>query len=116
METGINWAEDWVEVFFLLFLIFGFITSILLFNPWLSYLSIVLAGFVAGRVFYIKRYKEPIFPLVLIIVGFLLGYILGGFWISRFWALLFFAFSWWLSFYLHRKKIFTIFKSEGFVK
>ncbi len=112
----VKWNEQWAEVLALLFIALGFIISILLRRPLFSYVSVVLAGLVAGRVFYLKRFKEPILPFVLIIIGFLLGYLLGSFWASRFLVLVLFAASFSLSYYLHLKKILVIFKSRQFVK
>ncbi|MBT4936248.1 hypothetical protein HOL21_01250 [Candidatus Woesearchaeota archaeon] len=108
--------EQWAEAFSLLFLAVGFIIAILLQSPFLSYLSVFFAGFVAGRVYYLKKSKEPILPFVLLIVGFLFGYLLGSFWASRFVTLLFFAVGFGISYYLHLKQILVIFKSEDFIK
>jgi len=113
---GIKWAEEWAEAGTLAFMVLGFVLSILLKVPLLSYLSVIIAGFLAGRVYFIKRYTEPIFPIVLIICGFLLGYLLGGIWASRLWILILFLASWWASYYLHLKKILVIFKSQNFLK
>ena len=107
--------EDWAEIIALLLAAFGFIIAVALRNPLFSYFTILLSGFLAGRLFYMRRFKEPIFPFILIIVGFLFGYLIGGFWISRFWAFVFFGIAFSVSYYLHLKKIFVIFKSEPFI-
>ena len=112
----IKWNEQWVEVFSVALLVLGFILSILLRSQTLTLVSVILAGFLAGRVYYCKKSKEPILPFILMIVGFLVGYLLGGFWASPFWTLLLFAIGFIGSYYLHLKKIIVIFKSEGFVK
>lgn len=114
--AAIKWDEQWAEAFSLLFLAVGFIIAILLQSPFFSYVSVFLAGFVAGRVYYIKKSKEPILPFVLIILGFLVGYLLGSFWASRFVTILFFAVGFGISYYLHMKQILVIFKSEDFIK
>ncbi len=112
----VKWDEEWVEALTVLFLVLGFIVSVLLQSALFSYISVVLSGFLAGRIYFIKRYKEPILPFVLMILGFLLGYLIGSFWASRVWIIIFFAAAFWLSYYLHEKRIITIFKSESFVK
>ena len=112
----IHWAEEWAEAFTLFFLFIGFIISILLQSPVLSYLSVILAGGMAGRIYYVKHHHEPIGPFVLMILGFLVGYLVGNFWTSRIWTLIFFGAAFWTSYYLHKKKILVIFKSESFVK
>ena len=108
--------EQWVEAFLILFLALGFVLSVLMKNPFYTYTSVFLGGFIGGRVYYIKRYKEPILPFILIIVGFLFGYLMGSLWVSRVVVLLFFALGFMLSYYLHLKKILVIFKSESFLK
>ena len=111
-----KWDEQWVEALAAVFLVGGFMLSILLQNELLSYASVFLSGMVAARIYYVKRYTEPILPLVLIIIGFLVGYLLGNFWSSRITALAFFALGFSFSYYLHYKKIVVIFKSENFIK
>ena len=108
--------EQWAESLAVFFVVLGFIISVLLQSVIFSYISIILAGFLAGRVFYIKRYKEPLFPFVLIIVGFLVGYLVGGFWVSRILSLILFAAALIVSYQLHVKKILVIFKSEKYHK
>lgn len=113
---GIAWEEEWVEVFATLFFVLGFIIAIFLQSAILSYVSIIISGFVAGRWYYLKRFHEPILPMILIIVGFLVGYLIGAVWVSRFLVFLFFLGSWWLSYYLHLRKILVTFKSKLFIK
>jgi len=113
---AIKWIEEWAEVSGLFFMVLGFVISILLTIPILSYLSVIIGGFLSGRIYYIKRYAQPILPFIIMICGFLLGYLLGGFWVNRFWVLILFAVSFGVSYYLHMKKILVIFKSRNFVK
>ena len=112
----IHWTEQWAEAVALFFVFVGFLTSVLLMNPLLTYFSILLAGFMAGRIYYEKKHHQPILPFILIILGFLLGYLVGSFWASRFWTLFFFCVGFMVSYTLHRKKILVIFKSENFIK
>jgi hypothetical protein len=113
---AVNWLEEWAEMSGLFFMVLGFILSILLMIPVLSYISIMIAGFLAGRIYYIKRFSQPILPFIIMICGFLLGYLIGGFWVSRFWILILFGVTFGASYYLHLKKILVIFKSRNFVK
>ena len=108
--------ETWVETLTAVFILIGFVVALLLSSVGVIYLIILLSGFLAGRIFYIKRFKEPIFPFVAMIVGFLFGYVLGGFGVSRFWVAVLFLGSWGISYYLHLKKIITTFKSKNFIK
>ena len=111
-----KFEEDWAEAIAIFLLAIGFITAVLLRSPYYSYLSVFFGGLISGRLYYIKRYTQPILPFILMIIGFLLGYIIGSFWVSRIWVIIFFAAGFYLSLYLHRKKILAIFKSELFLK
>lgn len=108
--------ETWVETLTVIFILIGFVVSLLLTNTGGIYLIVFLSGLLAGRIIYIKRFKEPIFPFVLTIIGFLFGYILGGFKASKFWIVVFFLSSLGISYYVHLKKIITTFKSKNFIK
>lgn len=109
-------AKQWVDVCILFFLIIGFVVAILLTTPSLVYLTALMAGFAAARIYFLKKHTEPILPFVLIILGFLIGYLVGNFWSSRLLTLLSFSFGFGLSYFLHRKNIIGMFKSELFVK
>ena len=113
---GLKLDENWAEVIAVFFLVLGFVISALLHNAIISFLSVVIAGFLAGRIYYLKRFAEPTLPLILIILGFFIGYLLGSFWASRLWVIIFFVVSFGLSYYLHLKGIFVTFKSEKFIK
>ena len=108
--------EQWAEISTLILIAVGFIVAVLLQNPALSYITIFLAGFLAGRIYYIKHKRVPILPFVLMIVGFLFGYVIASFWVNRFLVLILFAIAAGVSYYLHLKQILVIFKSERFIK
>ncbi|MBI4151545.1 hypothetical protein HY496_01130 [Candidatus Woesearchaeota archaeon] len=116
MKSEKIWSEYWAEAFSLFFLVLGLLLAIGLRNPLFSYFTVFLSGGLAGRIFYQKRFKEPILPFILIILGFLVGYLIGSFWTNRLWSLMLFSSGFLLSYYLHLKNIFVIFKSQGFVK
>ena len=108
--------EQWVEASVLIFLVLGFFVSVLLCSPYFSYLSILLSGALAGRLYYIKHAKEPILPTVLMILAFLFGYLIASIWVNRLLVVFFFMIGLALSYYLHLKKILVIFKSRNFIK
>ena len=74
--------ESWAETFFIILILVGFFVALLINSPILSYMVIILSGLLAGRFFYKRRFSEPIFPFILIIIGFLLGFML----IPRIWS------------------------------
>lgn len=108
--------ENWAEVLAVFFIALGLVLSLLVRQPALSYFSVILAGVVAGRVFYFKRFKEPIFPFILIILGFIVGYLIGSFWTNRFLTLFLFLLSFIISYFLHLKQILGSFINEYFIK
>jgi len=114
--AGLKLQYQWPELLALCFTLIGFVFSVLITQPWLSYFAVFVSGLLAGRLYYIQRYKEPLLPSVLIILGFLVGYLAGSFWVSRFWTVVFFLCGFSLSLYIHVKGIIVTFKSRGFIK
>lgn len=108
--------ENWVETLTVTFIVLGFILSLTLHNALLNYFIIFIIGFLAGRTYYIKKHHEPILHVVILIIGFLLGYLIASFWSNRLFSFIVFIGAFYLSYYLHREKIITIFKSENFLK
>lgn len=113
--ADLNLKEHWEELFVLFFALLGFIISVVITQPVLSYFAVFVSGLLAGRLYYIQRFK-PILPSVLIILGFLVGYVAGSFWVSLFWTIVFFLSGFSLSYYIHVKGIIASFKSTGFIK
>jgi ABC-type spermidine/putrescine transport system permease subunit I len=107
--------EQWGELFALSLLVIGFIVAILLRSAFFNYITAFVAGFLSARLYLFKRYKQPILPFILIIVGFLLGYLIGTIWASRIVTFVFFAVGFAVSYYLHKNKIIGIFKSEPYL-
>ncbi len=116
MASEIKWDEHWVQVFALLFMVLGFIIAGTIRNPFLNAAAFFIGGFICGRVWVFKRHAEPILPFVLMIGGFVIGYFLGSFWVSRIFNIVIFTAGFALSYYVHKKKIVVIFKSQSFHK
>ena len=112
----LTWDEQWVEILALLLAVFGFIISVSMRSSLFTYLTIVLIGFLSGRIYFIRHHQKPTIYFVLIIAGFLFGFLVGGIWTSRILVLAFFFLAFFLSYYLHQKKILVIFKSRNFIK
>jgi LPS O-antigen subunit length determinant protein (WzzB/FepE family) len=111
-----NIEEYWVEIATLFFAVIALILSLVLHNPIASTITVLLSGFIAGRVFFLKFRKQLIFPFIIIIVGFLVGFLVGSFWTSRALLLIIFGVSWWGSYELHEKKYIPILKKADFDK
>jgi hypothetical protein len=97
-----NFGKRWVEIIFLTLLVIGFLFSLLAPSAVLSYLIIFAMGMICGRMIYFRK-KSMVFPYVMIMVGFLIGYLIGsryGNWLVI--AVLFVLASI-LSYYLHEQ-------------
>ena len=70
--------KSWVEFFFFLLMIVGFIVALWAtsFSAVISYVVVFLSGMIGGRLLY-DRKKKLTFPYYLIIIGFLIGFVLG---------------------------------------
>ena len=112
----VNVKEHWVELLATFFLAVGLLISILTETPEIVYFIIILSGFVGGRTMYVKKKTEPIFPFVIIVLAFILGYVIASFNVSRKMVILLFFLSAFTSYYFHKKKIIGIFKSKDFYK
>ena len=96
---------SWAELFFLLLIIVGFILSITIRSPVLSYIVIFCAGLMAGRIITKKIKKQPPFPYFLIVLGFLVGYLIGSFTIdvNRLLLIVIFVAGTVISYIVHKK-------------
>jgi len=103
MSAGETFWKNWAEILTLGLLIMGFLIAISMSNPFLTYLIVFLAGLLAGRYYFKKIGKQPLFPFFLIIIGFLIGYSLGSFTANRKMVIALFIISWIISHYVHKK-------------
>lgn len=71
--------RSWVEFWFFVTLVAGFIIAILSGSAVISYLMIFICGLMSGRLIF-ERHEKLVFPYYLIIIGFLLGFIIGTPW------------------------------------
>lgn len=75
--------KNWMELFLLLDMIIGLILALLIPSAALSYILIFVSGIFAGRLVY-ERKSKIVFPYIVIITTFLIGYLIGmryGSWI-----------------------------------
>ena len=100
-RKGFEFMDKWVELFFFIVLIIGFIVSISLGSAFFSYVVIFLFGLMGGR---FLQLRKGIVPFYLIVLGLLIGYILG----SRYgnWKIIVFCFiiGAAISWYAHEKE------------
>ena len=85
-------------------LILGFIFSLAAPSAVISYVIIFLCGFMAGRLLY-ERKNRLQFPYYLMVIGFLAGYLIGGYYYNKKVILTLFVIAIIISYYLHDKGI-----------
>lgn len=102
-KAKITFFEDWVEILFFCLLIIGFLVSASVAkSAFLSYIIIVLCGFMAGRLFQHRKGKFK-FPSYLIVIGFLVGYIIGDFYGNKKVTIFLFIVGIIFGYYVHEK-------------
>lgn len=116
MKPDLTISESWAEAFTVVLLLIGFFVALLLNSALLSYLVITLSGLLAGRFFFQRRIAQPIFPFIMIIIGFLLGFLLGSLWANKIIVMLLFVVSALVSYYLHKMGYLDYFKTAGFIR
>lgn len=116
MKSDQFMLENWAEVLAAGLLLIGLFIGIAIRSPTLHYITMFLAGVLSGKILYAKHKVQPIFPFVLVIFAFFLGYLIGSFSANKIALLVLFIGGTWLSYWAHKKGYVHLFKSEGFVK
>ena len=96
--------KNWAEVVALGVLVIGFLLAISMNNPIFVYIVSLIAGLMAGRYYFSKIGRLPLFPFFLIIIGFLFGYLIGAVAANRKIVALLFFVGWIVSHIAHKKK------------
>ena len=96
--------KNWMEFFFLVLMVIGILVALTAPSAVISYIIIFLAGMFAGRLLYEKRNKVQ-FPYLMIVAGFVIGYLLGVYYGSRRVVIVLFVIGVVLSYKLYDKKI-----------
>lgn len=109
----LNLIDDWVEILSLIVLVIGFIISLLSGSALVSYIIVFFCGSAFGR-FWWRRKASTRVPWFMVMLGFLIGFLLGTYFIELFIKppyghkgiiTILFIGSIVLSYYLHEKKI-----------
>ncbi|MBR9675919.1 hypothetical protein GOV05_02830 [Candidatus Woesearchaeota archaeon] len=103
-----DFSVHWVEYVFIFLLVMGFAISFSIDNLVIVYLVSYVAGLQCGVVTYTSMKRTMRFPVWLIIIGFLLGYLLGSFQASKFAIILLFLIGLVNGHMLFKKKIFVL--------
>ena len=96
--------KDWMEFFFIGLMVVGVLVALLSPSAVISYMISFIAGFFAGRLIYERKTKIQ-FPYLMVIAGFVIGYVIGVYYGSRKIVILLFVIGAILSYKLYDKKI-----------
>ena len=99
-----EYYKSWMEFWFLVLILVGLAVALLAPSAFISYLISLISGFFAGRIVY-ERKHNILFPYIMIIAGFTIGYIIGVYYASRWIVFAMFALGAILSYKLYDKKI-----------
>ena len=108
--------ESWAEILAAGLLLIGLFIGIAIRSPVLHYVTMLLAGVLSGKIIYKKHKAQPIFPFILMVFAFFLGYLIGSFSANKLALILLFLFGAGLSYWAHKRGYVHLFKSEGFIK
>jgi len=108
--------EHWAEILATIILLVGFFIALLIRSPFLHYIVITLSGPLCGRVLYDKHKTQPIFPFVMIVTGFFLGFMLGAIAANKLVIMILFLFGLTLSYQAHKRGYIGFYKTTGFIK
>jgi len=109
-KTGekINLLTHWGEFVSMIALLVGFAIAVGIQNEISLYVVIFLAGIIAGRLCWEEEVIQPMSPIYLIIIGFLIGYVLGLFLGSRILVIIVFFIGGIGSYYAHKKGLINL--------
>jgi hypothetical protein len=96
--------KNWAEFLFFVLIIIGFIISIAAPSAVISYTIIFIVGLMSGRLLY-ERKNKLAFPYVLIVIGFIIGYILGAFYGNKLTILTLYLIGIWIGYQIFDKGI-----------
>ena len=100
----LNFFKNWVEFFFFVLMLVGVMVALLAPSAFISYVMIFLSGMLAGRLIYQRKNKIKL-SYYIIIWGFLIGYLIGVYYGSRWISIALFVLGYITSYKLYDKKI-----------
>jgi len=96
--------ENWVEYVFFVLLVLGFFLAISSGSAIVSYVIIFFCGMMGGRLLF-KLKSDLKIPWVIILMGFLIGFVMGSFYGDKRMIIFCYIFGIIFSHYLHEKGI-----------
>ncbi|MCK5107410.1 MAG: hypothetical protein KAQ83_01670 [Nanoarchaeota archaeon] len=101
-KKAMDYQFEWPEMIGFGLLVIGLLLSLSLGSKFLTYIVSFLFGLFFGRIWYQRR-KDRKIPYVIIISGFVIGYMFGSYYGNRFVTLIMFLLGGAISYYIHRK-------------
>ncbi len=98
----------WGELASMIALGIGFTIAVTIQNELSLYVVIFLAGIIAGRLCWEEEVIQPMTPIYLVIIGFLIGYVLGSFSGSRIFVIIVFLIASMGSHHFHKKGLINL--------
>lgn len=95
--------KNWMEFFFVALIVIGIVIALSAPSAIISYAIIFISGIFAGRLIYERKGKMK-FPYIMIIAGFVAGYLIGAYYGNRAIVIGLFAAGAMLSYKLYDKK------------
>ncbi|MAG60961.1 hypothetical protein CL619_04195 [archaeon] len=115
-KSSINLLEMWPEYSVAILLVLGFALSIATQSATVSIVTAICIGALAARIIFFMRNIQPLTPYAMVVIALIVGFIAGSFFANRFLITILILGSFFLSYYLHDKKIIQTFKSKPFLK
>ena len=96
--------KNWAEFVFFVIMVIGFAVSIWAssYSAVISYIVVFLSGMIGGRLLY-ERKNRLTFPYIVIVIGFIIGYLLGSYYGSKKVIVILFGLGILFSYYLRKK-------------
>ena len=104
MSEVFPFYKNWMEFLFFVLMIIGIFIALSSPSAFISYIIIFLSGIFAGRLIYERKNKMQ-FPYIIIIAGFVVGYLIGVYYGSRKIVILLFVIGAILGYKVYDKKI-----------
>ena len=77
-KKSLKYGSDWAEMFFLVLLLIGVVIGVMSPSAAVTYLIAFVSGMLVGRIVWFRKTKMMA-PYILIVIGFLLGFVIGTF-------------------------------------
>jgi phage-related holin len=98
----ILFKEQWPEMFSLLLLVVGFIIALFSKSAAITYIMITLCGLVSGRMLFFRKYRMKLL-FFMVTIAFLIGFILGSFYGSTRYIIVFYIVGNYIGYFLHKE-------------